>query len=61
MLLVFDENVPDCIVNALVNLTPIAFSEPVLITSVLKLGLLGRPDEDVLHGVGKNGILITMY
>ena len=59
MLLIFDENVPDCIVNALVSLTPIAFPEPVLITSVLKLGLLGHPDEEVLHAVGKDGILIT--
>ena len=58
--IVFDENVPDCIVTALTALTEIAFPlKEVKISSVRLLGLTGKSDEDVLHAVGKNGILIT--
>lgn len=59
MLVVFDENVPDCIIEALTALSTIAFRDAVEISSVRILGLAGKPDEDVLHAVGKDGILIT--
>jgi len=59
MRVVFDENVPDCIIEALTALSTIAFREEVEITSVRLLGLNGRPDEDVLHAVGKHGVLVT--
>jgi len=59
MRIVFDENVPDCIITALTALASIAFSYPLEITSVTLLDINGTPDEDVLHAVGKNGILIT--
>jgi hypothetical protein len=59
MRIVFDENVPDCISIALTALASIAFPDKLEITSVMLLGLGGRPDEDVLHAVGESGILIT--
>jgi len=59
MRIVFDENVPDCIITALTALASIAFPEISEITSVSLLGISGQPDEDVLHAVGKDGILIT--
>ncbi len=59
MRIVFDENVPDCIITALTALASIAFQEISEITSVSILGISGQPDEDVLHAVGKDGILIT--
>lgn len=59
MFIVFDENVPDCIVKALTSLSTIAFKGEVKITSIFELGLTGENDEEVLHQVGNNGILIT--
>jgi hypothetical protein len=59
MRIVFDENVPDCIITALTALASIAFPYQLEITSVTLLDINGTPDEDVLHAVGKNGILIT--
>jgi len=59
MRIVFDENVPDCIITALTALASIAFPEISEITSVSLLGISGQPDEDLLHAVGKDGILIT--
>jgi predicted nuclease of predicted toxin-antitoxin system len=59
MRIVFDENVPDCISIALTALASIAFPDKLEITSVKLLGIDGKPDEDVLHAVGQNGILIT--
>jgi len=59
MRIVFDENVPDCIITALAALASIAFPGKLEITSVMILEMGGNPDEDVLHAVGENGILIT--
>ena len=59
MRIVFDENVPSCIISALSILAEIAFSQRLEITSVLNLNIAGQPDEQVLHAVGKDGILIT--
>lgn len=59
MRIVFDENVPDCISIALTTLAEIAFSQKLEITSVSLLNIAGEPDEQVLHAVGKDGILIT--
>ncbi len=59
MQIVFDENVPDCIIEALSALSIIAFEQKLNITSVNILGLSGYPDEKVLEAVGKDGILIT--
>ncbi|HEY4322457.1 MAG TPA: DUF5615 family PIN-like protein [Mucilaginibacter sp.] len=59
MYVVFDENVPNCIIEALTALSTIAYRGDVTISSVSILGLNGQPDENVLHAVGKNGILIT--
>jgi predicted nuclease of predicted toxin-antitoxin system len=59
MRIVFDENVPDCISIALTTLAEIAFSQELEITSVTLLNIVGESDEQVLHAVGKDGILIT--
>lgn len=59
MLIVFDENVPNGIVDALIALAPFACKRELAITSITKLGLNGKPDEAVLHAVGKKGILIS--
>jgi hypothetical protein len=59
MYIVFDENVPDKLVEGLSILTPIASSGNFTITSVKLLGFSGTPDSNVLEVIGKNGILIT--
>ncbi|MDB5063549.1 MAG: hypothetical protein JWP67_3392 [Mucilaginibacter sp.] len=59
MRIVFDENVPDCIIIALKELASIAFPYELDITSVSILNIAGQPDEEVLEAVGKDGILIT--
>lgn len=59
MRIVFDENVPDCIIIALTELASIAFPYKLDITSVSLLNIAGEPDEEVLQVVGKDGILIT--
>jgi len=59
MYIVFDENVPDKLVEGLKTLAPIASDHTFEITSVKLLAKAGTPDEDVLNLIGKNGILIT--
>ena len=58
MRIVFDENVPQIIASALRDLSVVDFSEHE-ITSIADLGKQGIPDTEVLHEVGKGGILIT--
>jgi predicted nuclease of predicted toxin-antitoxin system len=57
--IVFDENVPNGIVDALISLFPFSTDRKMDITSVHLLGQRSASDEDVLHLVGKNGAIIT--
>lgn len=59
MYIVFDENVPNKLVEGLSILTPIASDKSFKITSMQLLGKSGAPDETVLGLIGENGILIT--
>ena len=58
MRMLFDENVPQIIASALRDLSVVDFSEHE-ITSIADLGKQGIPDTEVLHEVGKGGILVT--
>lgn len=59
MKLIFDENVPNKLVEGLISLTFLASNLNTEISSVKLLNKPGTPDEEVLELVGKNGILIT--
>ena len=59
MYIVFDENVPNKLVEGLAILTPIASNKSFTITSIALLGKTGTQDESVLKLIGENGILIT--
>lgn len=59
MYIVFDENVPNKIVEGLKILAPIASNVQFEITSISLLGKTGIADATVLEFVQSNGILIT--
>ncbi|HVW98158.1 MAG TPA: DUF5615 family PIN-like protein [Mucilaginibacter sp.] len=59
MYIVFDENVPDQLVQGLKILAPIASNAEFEITSISLLGKVGIADATVLEVVQRNGILIT--
>jgi hypothetical protein len=59
MHIVFDENVPNILVEGLKTLAPIASSVQFEITSVRLLNQIGISDAVVLEFVQTNGILIT--
>lgn len=59
MKLIFDENVPNKLVEGLISLTFLASTLNTEISSVKLLNKTGTPDDKVLELVGKNGILIT--
>ncbi len=59
MKLLFDENVPNKLVEGLISLTFLASNSNIEISSIKLLNKTGTPDEEVLELVGKNGILIT--
>lgn len=59
MKLLFDENVPEKLVEGLISLTFLSSKSNLEISSVKLLNKTGTPDDKVLELVGKNGILIT--
>jgi hypothetical protein len=59
MYIVFDENVPNQLVEGLKILAPIASNAQFEITSIGLLGKTGIADATVLKVVQSNGILIT--
>ena len=59
MYIVFDENVPNKLIEGLRILTPIASEVEFEITSIKLLNKSGISDATVLEVVQKNGILIT--
>ena len=59
MHILFDENVPNKMVEGLISLTALASKLDITISSVKLLNKTGTPDDKVLDLVGKNGILIT--
>jgi hypothetical protein len=59
MRILFDENVPNKLVEGLISLTPLVSNQEIIISSVKLLNKTGTPDDKVLELVGKDGILIT--